>query len=525
MKNNKLISLILALLVCFSLVLTVSATTDNNLTLAVEASASTVVSGDTIKVTIKTNENSGFLYFNFTMNWDTNVLEYVPNSVSSSGSPYAGQFLKVEPRPDSGSVFVSIGDLNAAIFGASTKYTASGLIAELTFKVKDGTPAGKVLSLSDKINLIYAPRVTSTKLSEIKSSVSTLTVDKPHTCTSTKEATCTEAKKCDICGKVLAPAAGHKPGAAATCTTDQTCTVCSTVLVAGGHKEIVLNAVAATCQTTGLTEGKKCSVCNTVLVAQTTVEKTGHTPGKLSAKKATCTTSGLTEGEECTVCHGILKAQETVAATGHNWSDAWTNSSSSGHWKSCKNCGEKKDSASHSLSDGVCTVCGYGCKHNGGTATCKDQAICATCSKPYGDLLDHTPGAVATCANDQVCTVCNAVVVEKLGHQLTTVEAQAATCGEAGWNKYEKCSNCDYTTFKEIPATGTHTFGEWTVVTEATANAAGEQIRTCSVCGETESQEISPLKAPAVPVVWIVILVVLVAAMVVVIILIKKRKN
>lgn len=521
MKNNKLISLILALLVCFSLVLTVSATTDNNLTLAVEASASTVVSGDTLKVTIKTRENSGFLYFNFTMNWDPNVLEYVEGSVNSNGSPYADSFFKVEPQNDSNAVFVSIGDLNSAIFGASSKYTGSGLIAELTFKVKDGVPTGKVLSLSEKINLIYAPRVTSTKMSEITSSVPTLKIDKPHTCASTKEATCTEAKKCDTCGKELAPAAGHKPSAAATCTTAQTCTVCSEVLKAAGHTEVVDKAVAATCISVGLTEGKHCSVCNAVLVAQNTIEKTDHTPGKLAAKKATCTATGLTEGEECTVCKAVLKAQETVAATGHNWSDAWTNNSASGHWKSCKNCSDKKDSAAHTLENGVCTVCGYGCKHSGGTATCSAKAVCTSCAMPYGELLAHTPGAAATCTNDQTCTVCNAVIAEKLGHQLTTVEAQAATCDKAGWDKYEKCSNCDYTTFKETPATGSHTFGDWT-------EAEGKKTRECSVCGASESQDIEDpfvQKTPAVPVTWIVILVVLIVAMIVVIILIKKKQN
>ncbi|MBO5866735.1 MAG: hypothetical protein J6Q55_01615, partial [Clostridia bacterium] len=43
-----------------------------------------------------------------------------------------------------------------------------------------------------------------------------------------------------------------------------------------GHTEVIDSAVPATCTTTGLTEGKHCSVCNTVLVAQTTVDATGH---------------------------------------------------------------------------------------------------------------------------------------------------------------------------------------------------------------------------------------------------------
>ncbi len=43
------------------------------------------------------------------------------------------------------------------------------------------------------------------------------------------------------------------------------------------HTEAVDAAVAATCDTTGLTEGKHCSKCNTVIVAQQVIEALGHT--------------------------------------------------------------------------------------------------------------------------------------------------------------------------------------------------------------------------------------------------------
>ena len=39
-------------------------------------------------------------------------------------------------------------------------------------------------------------------------------------------------------------------------------------------------------------------------------------------------------------------------------------------------------------------------------------------------------------------------------HTITQIDAKAPTCTEIGWEAYEYCTNCDYTTYKEIPATG-----------------------------------------------------------------------
>ena len=70
------------------------------------------------------------------------------------------------------------------------------------------------------------------------------------------------------------------PGCTTSGTTQRVCS-CGEVLETKsiaplGHKEIVDKAVAATCITGGLTEGKHCSVCKAVLVAQQKVPATGH---------------------------------------------------------------------------------------------------------------------------------------------------------------------------------------------------------------------------------------------------------
>ena len=50
-------------------------------------------------------------------------------------------------------------------------------------------------------------------------------------------------------------------------------------------------------------------------------------------------------------------------------------------------------------------------------------------------------------------------------HALIEVEAKAPTCLEIGWAAYVKCTECDYTTYQRIFATG-HDYGVWMVVTE-----------------------------------------------------------
>ena len=158
-------------------------------------------------------------------------------------------------------------------------------------------------------------------------------------------ATCTEdgmtdGVKCGKCGEAITPcevidAKGHTPGAEATCTTDQTCTVCGDTLVAKHHIPVVVKGYAATCTSTGLSDGEKCGSCGEILTAQKTIGLRPHTEVEISAVAPTCYDSGLTAGIKCDVCQQVIKAQTAVSAAGH------------------------------SFEDGVCTVCGQGYYNEG----------------------------------------------------------------------------------------------------------------------------------------------------------------
>ncbi len=96
---------------------------------------------------------------------------------------------------------------------------------------------------------------------------------------------------------------GHRYGEGVvtppTCTEDgytaSICEACGDVhtsdrTAANGHTEVIDPAVEPTCTTTGLTEGKHCSVCGTVLVEQKEVPALGHNFNEGS--NAVCNNSG-----------------------------------------------------------------------------------------------------------------------------------------------------------------------------------------------------------------------------------------
>lgn len=76
------------------------------------------------------------------------------------------------------------------------------------------------------------------------------------------------------------------------------------------HKEVIDEAVAPTCTSTGLTEGSHCSVCNEVIKEQEVVAKTNHTYVE-QITKATTSQNGKKQ-QICSMC-GHVKSIEEIA--------------------------------------------------------------------------------------------------------------------------------------------------------------------------------------------------------------------
>ena len=95
-----------------------------------------------------------------------------------------------------------------------------------------------------------------------------------------------------------------------------------------------------------------------------------------------------------------------------------------------------------------------------------------------------------------ICTECGETFNEKvipMGHKLNHVVVPS-TCKVAGM-EYDICSECGETFNEKTLVKLAHTWGDWTVVKEATTTVEGQEKRTCSACGEVETRAIEKLKA------------------------------
>ena len=202
-----------------------------------------------------------------------------------------------------------------------------------------------------------------------------------------------------------------------------------------------------------------------------------HTGG---TETPTCTT-----GKICRLCwseYGIL---------GHAWGE-WSSAGNGTHIRSCtrSNC--------NAVETADCT---------GGSATCSTKAVCAVCGKEYGEkdpnnhaLVQHAAKA-PTCTEIgwnayEACSRCNYTTTYQelpaLNHDLEQHDAKAPTCTEKGWNAYETCSRCDYTTRKELPALN-HALEQHAAKAPTCTEIGWNAYETCSRCDYTTYAELPAL--------------------------------
>ena len=218
----------------------------------------------------------------------------------------------------------------------------------------------------------------------------------------------------------------------------------------------------------------KCSVCgrkNSIVYG----DLSDHTGG---TETLTCTTGKTCE--KCGAEYGIL---------GHKW----------------------KTPANASLGNGthriICLRCGLNgtASCTGGTATCTTKAVCEACGGKYGKrnlnnhALVHYDAQAPTCTKPgwdafDTCPRCYYTTfraIPALKHDLEHHEAKAPTCTEKGWDAYEACSRfgCDYTTRKEIPALN-HDFVHHDAQAPTCTEKGWDAYENCSRCDYTTYAEL-----------------------------------
>ena len=71
----------------------------------------------------------------------------------------------------------------------------------------------------------------------------------------------------------------------------------------------------------------------------------------------TCATTGLTEGKHCPYCNTVFVVQEVIPSLEHTYNTTYSFDASF-HWYACKGCGAKKDSAEHQVgANNACSIC------------------------------------------------------------------------------------------------------------------------------------------------------------------------
>ena len=315
--------------------------------------------------------------------------------------------------------------------------------------------------------------------------------------------TCTKGKTCEKCGAEYG-ILGHDWGAwtpiyDGTNTHTRRCKRCNaeeTGSCSGGYAACDSLGMCSTCGGSyygGHAWGKWSSAGNGTHIRSCMNYCSEVDTASCFGGTATCTAKAVCEA--CGGEYGVL---------GHDWG-AWTSNGDGAHTRSCKRCNAEETES---------------CSGGTGTFTCITGKICEKCGAEYG-ILGHDwgkwkpirnmnmhlkicnrcnrhetaycTGGTATCSAEAVCVECGGAYGEKdsNNHDLVQHAAKAPTCTEKGWNAYETCSRCDYTTRKELPAQ--HDLVQHAAKAPTCTEKGWDAYDTCSRCDYTTYAELSAL--------------------------------
>lgn len=164
------------------------------------------------------------------------------------------------------------------------------------------------------------------------------------------------------------------------------------------------------------------------------------------AQAATCTEIGWAAYDTCSRCNYTTYVE--IPALGHDWSE-WTvdpnrmpTCTETGvKYRTCNVCSNIEEAEVEMLPHSVALA------KEAAAPTCTVDGniqywYCCDCEKLFSDSDAKTE------------VTQEETVIPALDHDIASHEAKAPTPDEIGWNAYNTCSRCDYTTFEMLPATG-----------------------------------------------------------------------
>ena len=204
------------------------------------------------------------------------------------------------------------------------------------------------------------------------------------------------------------------------------------------HQIKTYDAVEATCTTSGFKAYERCERAGCSYTTYEEVAKLGHKEVVYKAKEPTCEDFGWEEGSQCSRCHIFIEQPKPVPALNHD-----------------------------GMREGQ--VAGQDWIVKGSYfPDCTQLGFCGICREYYGEIRGL--------------------------HDLVKVPAQEATCIADGWLEYDKCTKCDYSTYKDNIVTSGGHFIEYHEALEPTCTTAGNVAgNICRYCDTWSLQEIPAL--------------------------------